>query len=296
MASNTKRAIADAEHLKAAAAAGDPAAMWNYALLVLGERPPADGRHKNPLPFLIDVAAVVTRTADPQAKDLITRAAQAGNTQAMVVLADLVEKSDPQQARDLLERAAAGSDPAGMLYLGGMLESTDQAAAARWFTRLAELGDDLAMYQLAELARASDPASAQAWLAKAADAGNVRAQNDVAVLAGESGRGRLDPSRPPAIDPRRTGIFNASNPTSRQQRVVADCVKCRRKTVQDHYEVMVGRWFGVRGPTTAGKTGTKFHFSVCTICACLFPIDDATREYARSKGGEFFNPAKLLPH
>jgi hypothetical protein len=107
--------------------------------------------------------------------------------------------------------------------------------------------------------------------------------------------GQLDRAHPGAKDPRRTGVFTPRTPASRGDRVMADCVHCGHQTVQDSYEMIVGRWVGLRGPTTAGKTGTRVCFRSCTACGCLYPVDDAARQYAASKGGEFFNPAKLTP-
>jgi hypothetical protein len=41
--------------------------------------------------------------------------------------------------------------------------------------------------------------------------------------------------------------------------------------MQDHYELIVGRWFGRRGPTAAGKAGNHLNFRVCVMCGCMFP-------------------------
>jgi hypothetical protein len=115
------------------------------------------------------------------------------------------------------------------------------------------------------------------------------------MLNYDSGGQKLDRGHPPAIDPRHSGVFGPRTPVSRGGRVMADCIVCGRETVQDIYEMIVGRWVGLRGPSTAGKAGTRVHFRSCTGCGCLYPADDAARRYAQSKGGEFFNPARLAP-
>ncbi len=63
--------------------------------------------------------------------------------------------------------------------------------------------------------------------------------------------------------------------------------------MQDHYELVVRAYFDQRGSATAGKVRQRVNFSACAGCGCLFPMDDLARQYANSKGGEFFNPAKL---
>jgi hypothetical protein len=284
-----KKAAAQAEAVRNAAAAGDPAAMWQYTLILLNLQ--YDDRREGLTSFLVRVSEVQEKERNAEAASLIDRAAQAGHPHALFVAAGLVETSDPERARELLGRAAAQGDVPSMRYLATILPAGPEAV--HWLTKVAESGEVGGMYQLSKLLAASDPAAAQAWLVKAADGGNTKAQNDVGVLAFDSGTRPLDPARPSAADPRRTGLFGPKTPTSRQDRVVADCVKCAERTVQDHYELIVGKWVGLRGPGTTGKTGHRVHFSACTICGCLFPADDAARDYARLKGGEFFNPAKL---
>jgi len=146
---------------------------------------------------------------------------------------------------------------------------------------------------------AEDPARAWDSPRTAAAAGNAGAQSDLAVAAFDGARHPLGPAHPPAIDPRQTGVFGVRTPVSRRGRVVAGCVTCGRKTVQDVFDVIVSRWFGAsaRGRTvaTVGKVGRRARFSACAVCGCLYPADDAARQFARANGGEFFNPAKLPP-
>jgi TPR repeat protein len=275
-----------------AAGAGDPRAMFDYALTLVGLAEAHPGFPGNALPFLTQVADDVAGAGSPHAHDLIDGAAQGGYPPAMVVEAIWVTHSDRPVAISLLDQAASQGYPAAMLSLGMLLAPDDPQTAKTWLTKLADTGDDMGMYALSNLLRTEDPLGCDAWLRQAAAAGNVRAQSDLAVLAFEHGQ-PLDRRHPPAVDPRATGVLKANTPVSRQARQVADCVKCGRKTVQDIYEFITGRWFGMRGPTTAGKSGTRLHFSACTVCGCLFPVDPPSRQYVAAKGGEFFNPAKL---
>jgi hypothetical protein len=147
---------------------------------------------------------------------------------------------------------------------------------------------------------AEDPARARDWERSTVDAANDGAQSDLAVAAFDSGGQALDPAHPPAKDPRQTGVFGPRTPVSRRERVVADCVTCGRRTVQDVLDVIVSAWFGasLRGRTglsTAGKAGRRARFSACAVCGCLYPVDQAARQFTQAKGGEFFNPAKLSP-
>jgi hypothetical protein len=293
MARNAKKQAQTTEQLWQAAEAGDPAAMWAYALMRLNLQQPPPGT-PNPLAFLVRVRDAARQFGDGQTMDLINRAAQAGHTQAMVVVAELEETTDKAASERLLTQAANQGDQAAMLYLGALLEDHDRPGAIVWFTRLAELGDIGGMYRLSKLLRTEGHVdAAQAWLVKAAEAGNLRAQSDCGVQAFDSGVTRLDPAHPPTKDPRRTGVFSRNAPATRRERLVADCLHCKMRTIQDHYELIVGTYVGLRGSGTVGKAGQRVHFSACAACGCLFPMDDFSRQYVNSKGGEFFNPAKL---
>ena len=287
--------------LRQAAEAGDADAMWQYAMLLLG---PAVGPAlpgESPMPRLIDVARVLGDGTHADARDWVWRASEAGNTQAMVVQAIGLERADRADAERLLGQAADRGDTTAMLYLGTMRERDgDRQAAGDWFGRLADLGDHAGMAKLGEMMLAEDPARARNWLRKAAAAGNVGAQSDLAVAAFDGGGHALDRAHPPARDPRQTGVFGPRTPVSRRERVVADCVKCGRKTVQDIFDVIVSAWFGAAARrrtrlTTEGKLGQRARFSGCAVCGCLYPVDDAARQFVQAKGGEFVNPAKLPP-
>lgn len=144
----------------------------------------------------------------------------------------------------------------------------------------------------------------EADLASAADGADAAqespaAQSDAAVLAFKGDGQTLDKSRPPAKDPRETGLFGPKTPVSRHDRVVAYCLEDGKETVQDIYEVIVGMWFGAGGKlltsrrSTAGKIGGRMRFSGCTVCGCLYPADDRAREWVHAKGGDLLNPARL---
>ena len=277
--------------VKQGVAAGDRQATWEYGLLELGIDHPDGPFPGNALPFLQQIATRTAASLNQRAYDLIGTAARAGQTQAMVVQATWLLSSDRPQAMSLLTDAAQQGDTAAMLCLGAQLAIEDPAAPLTWLTKLAEAGDATGMYVLSGLLRPGDAQAAHAWLVKAAEAGSVPAQSDLAVQAFERGQ-PLDRDRPPCIDPRLTGVLAQGTPVSRRARQVANCLKCGRKTVQDITEFIDGRRPGRRGPTTAARSCTRFHFSACTVCGCLYPVDAPSRQYMHSKGGDFLNPMK----
>jgi TPR repeat protein len=291
----------NADQLRQAAEAGDADAMWQYAVLLLGPSVGPALPGQSPMQRLIDTARALDDGSHADARDWVWRSSEAGNTQAMVVQAIGLEHADREGAERLLGQAADRGDTTAMFYLGTMREKDGDGQAARdWFAKLAGLGDHAGMAKLGELLMTEDPAQAQDLLRKAADAGNVSAQSDLAVAAFAADGHVLDPSRPPAQDPRETGVFGVRTPVSHRGRLVADCVRCGRKTVQDRYDVIVSAWVGLSARrrtnlVTEGKVGQRARFSACTVCGCLFPVDDAARQFAHAKGGEFFNPAKLPP-
>jgi hypothetical protein len=289
-----------AGQLRQAAEAGDADAMWQYALLLLGPSAGPAVPGQSQMQWLTGVARVLDQGTHADARDWVWRASEAGNTQAMVVRAIGLERADREDAERLLGQAAVRGDTTAMLYLGTMREQDGDPQAARdWFGKLAGLGDHAGMAKLGEVLMAEDPARARDWLRKAADAGNAGAQSDLAVAAFDDASHALDPAHPPAMDPRQTGVFGLRTPVSRRGRVVAGCVTCGRKTVQDIFDIIVGPWFGAsarrRTVATSGKVGQRARFSACAVCGCLYPADDPARQFARAQGGEFFNPAKLPP-
>jgi hypothetical protein len=294
MARGAKKQAQSTEQLWMAAQAGDPEAMWAYALIRLSMKPPPPATStQNPLNYLVKVRDAARQFADGQTTDLLNRAAQAGHPQAMVVEAALAESTDRAECERLLLAAANQGDRAAMLYLGVLIEDDDRPRAIAWFGRLAELGDTGGMYRLYKLIRTDDPQTAQGWLVRAAEGGNLHAQNDFAVQAFDAGAQKLDPAHPSVSDPRRLGLFTPNTPASRKERLVADCLKCKKRTVQDHWELIVGTYVGLRGSGTVGKAGHRVNFAACAVCGCMFPMDEDARQFVAGKGGEFFNPAKL---
>jgi hypothetical protein len=285
-----RKLLARADELRAAAEAGDSQAMWDYALLFLGLTAPEETARWGILPFLSQVTAAAQRPDGEQARQLITMAARAGQVQAMVVSAEWVRSSDPERARRLLEQAAGQGDASAIMVLAGLVQPDDRERAIALYTSLAERGNVTAMY---ELAGALPAEAAQDWLRQAAEGGLRPAQSDLAVRDFETAGTRPGRNHPPAVDPRATGVFTGRTPVTRQDRIVADCRSCQKNTVQDHFELIVGRWFGTHGPTTVGKTGTRVRFRGCSVCGCLYPVDEAARRFTQSKGREYFDPAWL---
>jgi hypothetical protein len=287
-----RKLAAQADQLKAASEAGDPQAMWDYALLLLRLRAPQDSAQWGLLPFLSRVSAAAQGSQGAQARQLIIAAAQGGQAQAMVLAAEWARSSEPERTRQLLEQAAGQGDDSAIMVLADLERAADAERAIGLFTGLAERGHVPAMYELAKTLAPSDGQASQDWLRRAAEAGLRQAQSDVAVQDCQTAGTRPDRNRPPAADPRKTGVFTPATPASRLDRLVAHCRTCQKDTVQDEYRVIVGLWLGMRGPSTRGKTGTRALFQVCTVCGCLFPADDAARRFTQAKGGEFLNPAK----
>ncbi len=299
---STDAVSGQADALRQAAEAGDAEAMWEYALRLLGMTMASVGAGDNLFAQLHAVAGALRDRLHHDARDWVSRAADAGNLHAMVVEADLLERPDRQRAERLAGQAADQGDTAAMLYLGRLLAGDGNRVAARdWYTRLADLGDHTGMVFLGEMLLDEDPQAARDWLHRAADLGNQRARSELAMLAARDSGKPLDPAHPPAQDPRDTGLFGPRTPVSRRERIIADCAHDGRKTIQDVLEVIPGPWLGLtaRLPmperNTAGKIGSRMRFTSCTVCGCLYPADDRARRYVQAKGGEFLNPAKLSP-
>ena len=131
------------------------------------------------------------------------RAAEAGNTNAMFLLANWyydgtrVERNEQEALRWFLAAAEKG-DLSSMSRLGYSYETGNGAtqdflAARRWYRRAAEKGDSYSMYRLGVLNAAGqggdkDAAEAFRWYVKAAKAGNVSGMHAVGY-AYEEGRG-----------------------------------------------------------------------------------------------------------
>lgn len=187
-----------ADAVRQAAEAGDAEAMWEYAVGLLGLTISPPGPGESLFPQLHAVASALTDGGHQDAGDWVRRAADAGNTHAMVVEALLLERTDRQLAEQLAEQAASRGDTAAMLYLGGLLSADGNRAAARdWYTMLADLGNHAGMALLGELLLEEEPQAARTWLHRAADAGNLQARNELAKM-GEPDTGQPpDPARPP---------------------------------------------------------------------------------------------------
>ncbi|WP_412537936.1 hypothetical protein R8Z50_18935 [Longispora sp. K20-0274] len=115
-------------------------------------------------------------------------AAQAGDPDAMLALADLIGGEDPEdpEARDWYERAAASGRPEAMYALGVVLRCDgDDEDAEPWLRRAAETGHTDAMVELGHLFdHLDEPDRALEWYGRAADAGNADgAANHAALTA-----------------------------------------------------------------------------------------------------------------
>jgi hypothetical protein len=82
----------------------------------------------------------------------------------------------------------------------------------------------------------------------------------------------------------------------RLDRITRHCPECQRDTPQDRFRIIVSSWFGVGLPflrkRTAGKTGTKTYWSVCSECGSAIPEDTVARDWMAKRGGEYARPEK----
>jgi TPR repeat protein len=282
------------ELMDRAAEAGHPEAMLAAALLRLRQVLPR-GVRSSDTEVCLSVADVLLAGGHDEAEAWVRRAADGGCAKALVVQARLAEaRHDLETATSLLERAAALGDTGAMSYLGSLAYLRgDRDAARLWYGRAADGGAHAGLYGLAGLLEAEDPEAARALLERAATAGNLLAMNELAVRGAEEG-GKLDPERPPQKDPRSTGIFRPDRPVSRRRRGLEDCPRCHSTTVQDYYEVGVSRLgaLDLAPQGNAGKLARRALFRSCTICGCLFPVDQRAEAFVRRAGGELFDPRR----
>lgn len=148
------------------------------------------------------------RVLESEARDLLARAAEAGDIRAQVTLAEILlddgkTKADVDKAMALLVKAAE-SDPEAQYVLGLRLWSADepdQAGAVDLFQKAAGTGHDAAQYHLGlayETGNGVEPdlAEARQWYERAAKAGHVPAavRLGVVYLASDT-----PPSRMPGL-------------------------------------------------------------------------------------------------
>ena len=95
---------------------------------------------------------------------------------------------------------------------------------------------------------------------------------------------------PPARDPRADmgGFISSRSPVSRRERVLARCVHEDKDTVQDDYEIIIGRWFGTGFPgithkSVRGKMGQRATFRSCTECGSLYHLDEPARTFIQGQ-------------
>ena len=134
------------------------------------------------------------------ARPLLTRAANAGNAEAMFYLGNLYDNGwgvsrDYEQARKWFEKgAAAGNAPAmtnlGMMYAKGHGVPQYYGQARKWFEKGAAAGSAPAMTNLGNLYEkgwgvSRDYGLALQWYEKAAAAGAARAMNNLGVLSAQ---------------------------------------------------------------------------------------------------------------
>ncbi|GIG59740.1 hypothetical protein Lfu02_41120 [Longispora fulva] len=116
----------------------------------------------------------------------LRRAAEAGDLDAMLALADLIGEEDPEdpEARDWYERAAASGRPEAMYAYGVVLRCDgDEEEAEPWLRRAAATGHTDAMVEIGHLFdHLDEPDQAREWYQRAADAGNADGAANLAAL------------------------------------------------------------------------------------------------------------------
>jgi len=127
-----------------------------------------------------------------QAVSYLTRAAEAGRTDAMRALADIYRtgqgvKVDPEEARRWLEKAAQSFDPQGTKELADSLFETDPKAALKAYEQAAAGGNIEAAYIAGVMYAENfnippDEQKSSKWLRVAAEGGHPAAMADYGLL------------------------------------------------------------------------------------------------------------------
>ncbi|MFJ3877063.1 tetratricopeptide repeat protein [Streptomyces sp. NPDC090077] len=128
-----------------------------------------------------------------EAETWYRKAADAGNTGGMTGLGVLLANAGrTDQAEAWYRKAADGGETYAMNNLGLLLADTGRTNEAEtWHRRAADTGDTEAMYSLGVLlADTGRTNEAMAWYRKAADAGNTAAMNGLGLLLAHTGRTR----------------------------------------------------------------------------------------------------------
>ncbi|MGY0231037.1 tetratricopeptide repeat protein [Longispora urticae] len=117
----------------------------------------------------------------------LRKAAEAGDAEAMVALADLIGGEDPEdpEALDWYGRAAAAGSIEGMYAFGVVLRCEgDEEQAEPWLRRAAATGHTDAMVEIGHIFDHLDEREqAMEWYQRAADAGNADGASNLAALA-----------------------------------------------------------------------------------------------------------------
>ncbi|MEE2042532.1 tetratricopeptide repeat protein [Nocardiopsis tropica] len=123
-----------------------------------------------------------------EALQVCRTAAEAGNTQAMLVLAGMA--ADDSQAERWYRRAAEAGDASAMRQLGRLVEKAGRfQEAERWYRRSLNAGDTTALSRLGRLARrVGDVRKAEEWFRQGVEAGDTTALGSLGWLAKDAGR------------------------------------------------------------------------------------------------------------
>ncbi|MDQ3723532.1 MAG: sel1 repeat family protein [Actinomycetota bacterium] len=130
------------------------------------------------------LATVHAEAEDPEAsRAWFRRAAEAGNAHAMYIVGLLVEPNDPDGSRMWLERAVKSGHRDAMIKLGVRAqEAGDLGEAHELYAQAAGAGSALGMFNLGLLLEESDPTAARSWYEKAVAGGDADAMFNLGRL------------------------------------------------------------------------------------------------------------------
>ncbi len=153
--------------------------------------PPPDPNRPPPVPQPL--------FSDAHRLESLLRAANRGDTRAMVVVGEIYMEDSPVVSKDYpqallwFRKAADAGNPSGMLFLGAMCYlgngiPEDWGLAASWYRKAADLGNPDAMYDLGRMYEngrgvGKDLKQATALYRRAAQLGNTEAEAGLARLA-----------------------------------------------------------------------------------------------------------------
>jgi tRNA A-37 threonylcarbamoyl transferase component Bud32 len=139
----------------------------------------------------------LVKTNQPKAVELFKKAANLGETRAMIELGEIQLEDNPSESAKWYRKAADAGDTAGMVNLGAMYDLgngvlEDYGQAMNWYRKAADAGNVDAMYNLGRMYEnghavgVKDPIHARDLYTKAAALGNIEAKAGLERLNAQS--------------------------------------------------------------------------------------------------------------